>query len=361
MRTPSGSGLETFVDWFAGIGGFRLAGEANGLKCVGACENDKWARQTYKDRFGHEPEFGDAREVNAGAVPDHDLYCAGFPCQSFSTAGKKLGFNDARGTLFFEICRVLEAKQPNYVLLENVKGLLLAPFRDESGQIMPETTGWVFYRILETLGDLGYTVQWQVLDSRHWVAQHRERTYIVGSSRAVPVPEVFPLFDAAGKVAQDTGVINLKGNLYGKGQAGRVHSVDGLSPTLDTRNQNAIIDDDGPWRSNPLGNVSLWSHPPSLNGGKHQGQTGRVYGPGSISPTIDTGRSTLVDAGHGLRVLTPVERERLMGFPDGWTDGVSDAQRFRQTGNAVVTKVASAIISRLVECHANGGRRADGE
>jgi len=313
-------GLETFVDWFAGIGGFRLAGETNELKCKGACENDKRARQTYAKNFGHEPEFGDARDVDPASIPDHDLFCAGFPCQSFSTAGKKLGFQDARGTLFFEICRILDARRPNYFLLENVKGLLLAPFRDASGKIMPETAGWVFYRILETLGDLGYTVQWQVLDSRHWVAQHRERTYIIGNSRAVPFPEVFPLFDDTREMADNT-----------------------------------------PWRSMPLGNVASWSQPPSLRTNPnpwHQGQTGRVYGPGSTCPTLSTGREPMLDDGGRLRVLTPVERERLMGFPDGWTDGVSDDQRFKQTGNAVVTKVAAEVIRALAECHANGGRRA---
>jgi len=316
-------GLDIFTDWFAGIGGFRIAGEANGLKCIAACENDKYARRIYAKNFGHEPEFNDAREVNPKSVPDHDLFCAGFPCQSFSTAGKKLGFQDAKGTLFFEICRVLDAKRPNYFLLENVKGLLIAPFRDAAGKIMPETSGWCFYRILETLGDLGYTVQWQVLDSRHWVAQHRERTYIVGNSRAVPCPEVFPLFDDTRAMAGNT-----------------------------------------PWRSNPLGNVANWSQPPSLRTNPnpwHQGQTGRVYGPGSVCPTLSTGREPMLDDGGRLRILTPVERERLMGFPDNWTEGVSDDQRFKQTGNAVVTKVAAEVIRTLVECHANGGHRSEKE
>jgi len=295
-------GLSSFVDWFAGIGGFRLAGEANGLECVASCENDKWARQTYAKRFGHEPEFADARDVDPWEVPGHDLFCGGFPCPSFSIAGKRLGFQDERGALFFEVCRLLEAKRPNYAVLENVTGLLSAPFVDEQGLAVPETSGWVFYRILESLGDLGYNVQWQVLHSRHWVPQDRRRVYIVCSARDVPFPEVFPLFDIAGEVEGNKG-----------GQAiGRLH--------------------------------------------KHQG--GRVYGPGSACPTLTAGdKGPFVDTGTGLRLLTPIEKERLQGFPDGWTEGVSDSQRMKQAGNAITVQVATEVIKRLVECHGNQGRR----
>ncbi len=301
------TGLETFVDWFAGIGGFRLAAEQNGLECVGACDNDSWARQTYAARFGHEPEFGDTREVDVGDIRDHDLFTGGFPCPAFSIAGKRQGFQDPRGTLFFEICRVLDAKKPSYAILENVEGLLSAPLVDEAGSAVPETAGWVFYRILETLGNLGYTVQWEVLHSRHWVPQDRRRVYIVCSSGRVPVPAVFPLFDDAGPM-----VGHSRGD--GRGPIGKLHN--------------------------------------------HQG--GRVYAPWSIGPTLDTGHGPLVDIGDGrLRLATPLERERMQGFPDNWTEGVSVTQRERQTGNAITVQCAEAVIRRLVECHANGGRRAD--
>lgn len=298
-------GLETYVDWFAGIAGFGIAAEKNGLKCKGACDNDRFARQTYAKNFGHEPEFGDATEVDPREVPDHDLFCAGFPCPAFSIAGKRQGFRDPRGTLFFEICRILETKQPNYALLENVEGLLSAPFVDESGVAVPETAGWVFYRILESLGDLGYSVQWQVLYSRHWVPQDRRRVYIVCNSRKVPFPEVLPLFDIAGEVGRNKGI-------PGHGPIGKLHS--------------------------------------------HQG--GRVYGPGSIGPTLTAGdKSPFIDDGIGLRLMTPVERERSQGFPDDWTEGVSDSQRMKQCGNAITTYAAEAVIRQLVECHGNGGPR----
>lgn len=297
-------GLETFVDWFAGIGGFRLAAERNGLKCVGACDNDQYARQTYARQFGHEPEFSDARDVNTGEVPDHDLFCGGFPCPAFSLSGKRAGFEDERGSLFFEICRVLEAKQPNYFVLENVAGLLSAASVDEDGRTLPGTAGWVFYRILEDLGDLGYNVQWQVLHSRHWVPQDRRRVYIVGSHGRVPLPEVLPLLDITGEVAVNPG------REYGP--IGKIHS--------------------------------------------HQG--GRVYGPNSIAPTLMAqDKGPFLDDGKGLRLLTPVEKERAQGFPDGWTEGVSDTQRMKQCGNAITVQVAQEVIRRLVECHGNSGRR----
>jgi DNA (cytosine-5)-methyltransferase 1 len=300
-------GLETFVDWFAGIGGFRLAGERNGLKCVGACDNDKYARQTYKARFGHEPEFSDAREVDPSEVPDHDLFCAGFPCPAFSLAGKRAGFKDERGALFFEIARIIEARHPNYFLLENVKGLLSAPVVDYDGQTVPDTAGWVFLRILETLGNLGYSVQWQVLHGRRWVPQDRQRVYIVGNSRTVPFPEVLPLFDSSDKVDED--------KRRATGPIGKLH--------------------------------------------KHQG--GRVYGPGSCGPTLDTGKGPLLDIDGRLRIATMVERERMQGFEPGWTEGVSDQQRIRQTGNAIVVQAATEVIRRLVECHGNQGRRLDSQ
>ena len=300
-------GLETMVDWFAGIGGFRLAGEANGLKCVGACDYDKYARQTYSNRFGHEPEFTDAWNVITSEVPDHDLFCGGFPCPAFSIAGKRKGFQDERGQLIYAVGAILEEKRPNYALLENVMGLLTAPVF-EQGEAAGGTAGQVYYRILEMLGDLGYTVQWHVLYSRHWVPQDRRRIYILASRRELPVPEVFPLFDFTEEMV---------------GNVERIHAA--------------------------IGRV-------------HQHQGGRVYGPNSIIPTLtagDKGPFVHMNDGRNLRLVTPLEKERLQGFPENWTEGVSDSQRMKQCGNAITVPVATEVIRRLVECHGNQGRRLE--
>ena len=145
-----------YFDIFAGIGGFRSGLEkAGGFKCVGYCEIDKYAKKAYETLYDTENEvyYDDARKIDPNELPDLDLICGGFPCQSFSIAGKRGGFDDARGTLFFEIARIAAVKKPKYLLLENVPGLL------------SHDGGRTFATILGTLDELGYDVEWQVLNS----------------------------------------------------------------------------------------------------------------------------------------------------------------------------------------------------
>jgi len=173
-----------FFDLFAGIGGFRIALEREGFTCVGFCEIDKWARKLYKAYYNvrEEEEYEDATKINPEDLPDFDILCAGFPCQAFSIAGKRRGFEDTRGTLFFEIARIAKVKRPTYLLLENVKGLLS---HDE---------GRTFEIILKTLDELGYDAEWQVLNSKDFgVPQNRERVFIIGHLRGKSRPKIFPL------------------------------------------------------------------------------------------------------------------------------------------------------------------------
>lgn len=149
--------------------------------CVGYSEIDKYAIQVYEKHFDHK-NYGDITQINEAELPEFDLLVGGFPCQSFSIAGKRGGFNDTRGTLFFDIARILKAKQPRLLLLENVKGLLS---HDE---------GRTFATIISTLDELGYDLQWQVLNSKNFgVPQNRERVFIVGHLRGTHRPEVFPI------------------------------------------------------------------------------------------------------------------------------------------------------------------------
>ena len=161
-----------YFDMFAGIGGFRSALEAiGGFECVGYCEIDKYARQAYEAMYDTRGElfFEDARKIVPEQLPDIDLICGGFPCQSYSQCGRRAGFNDPRGKLFFEIARIAAVKRPEFLLLENVFGLLN---HDESR---------TFETILSTLDGLGYDVAWQVLNSKNFkVPQSRNRVYIVG-------------------------------------------------------------------------------------------------------------------------------------------------------------------------------------
>ena len=161
-----------FFDMFAGIGGFRSGLEAvGGFECIGFCEIDKYAKQAYEAMYDTKGElyFDDARKINPESLPDIDLICGGFPCQSFSIAGERRGFDDVRGTLFFEIARIASAKRPKYLFLENVPGLL------------NHNQGRTFKTILLTLDELGYDVVWQVCNSKDFgVPQSRKRVYIIG-------------------------------------------------------------------------------------------------------------------------------------------------------------------------------------
>ena len=180
----------TFFDFFAGIGGFRLGLEMAGHQCVGHCEIDKYANLSYEAM--HRPKdtevfFNDIRTINPWDMPECDIYAGGFPCQSFSINGKRRGFADTRGTLFFEIMRLAKERHPKYIFLENVRGLL-----NHNG-------GDTFEVIISTMAELGYSVEWQVLNSRHFgVPQNRERVFIVGHFGGITRYPILPITSGAG-------------------------------------------------------------------------------------------------------------------------------------------------------------------
>lgn len=180
-----------FFDMFAGIGGFRSGLEAiGGFECVGYCEIDKYAKQAYEAMYdtGGELYFDDARKIVPEQLPDFDLLVGGFPCQSFSIAGARKGFDDTRGTLFFEIARIAAVKKPKYIYMENVPGLL----NHDSGK--------TFETILHTLDELGYDVCWQVLNSKNFgVPQSRNRVFIIGYLRVQCAGEVLSFTQTSGK------------------------------------------------------------------------------------------------------------------------------------------------------------------
>jgi DNA (cytosine-5)-methyltransferase 1 len=238
----------------------------DGPTCVGYSEIDKYAIQIYERHFNHK-NYGDIRKIKARSLPDFDLLIGGFPCQSFSVAGKRRGFKDTRGTLFFEIARILSAKKPKLLLLENVKGLL------------SHDQGRTFATILSTLDGLGYDIQWEVLNSKNFgVPQNRERVFIVGHLRKESRPEIF-------SIEKDDR------------RCGEQH-VPKQKATRGVRNMSDL--------------KSRWRH------------TMRI------------------------RKLTPIECERLQGFPDGWTEGVSDTQRYKTLGNAVTVNVVAEIAKRII-------------
>lgn len=204
-----------YLDMFAGIGGFRSGLDAvGGFVCIGHCEIDKYANRAYNAIYEPKGEeyYEDARTINPERLPDIDLICGGFPCQSFSIAGRRGGFADARGTLFFEIARIAAVKRPSYLLLENVPGLL------------SHDGGKTFAAILGALSELGCDVAWQVLNSKDFgVPQSRKRVYIIGYLRDRCAGEVFSFTESNGKTLMEI-VPGREGN--------RIYSPRGVSITL---------------------------------------------------------------------------------------------------------------------------------
>ena len=300
-----------FFDLFCGVGGFRLGMERNGNVCIGSCEIEKYARQTYAKNFGHEPEYRDARDINPSELPGFDVLCAGFPCQAFSLAGKKRGFEDTRGTLIYEIIRIAREKQPSFLFLENVKGLL---YHDK---------GNTFKTILNALDEVGYDVTWQVINSKYFVPQSRERLYIIGYFRGKTRQKVFCAYDPIED--QDDRKAN--------------KSQESVSATLTTK-QDRYPNAGFVKVVKAVSSNALTRENPRQNGRK-------IKEEGEPSFTITCIDKGAIQVDGEYRFFTPIECERLQGFPDNWTEGVSDAQRFKQMGNAVTVDVIEHIARFL--------------
>jgi len=336
---------------FRGIGGFDLACRNLNIEIVGGCEIDKYANQVYQKQFGEKPYELDATKIKPEELPDFDLLCAGFPCQTFSIAGKRLGFEESRGTLFFEIARIAREKRPRLLLLENVKGLL------------SHDRGKTFANILATLADIGYDAEWQVLNSKYWVPQKRERIFIIGYLRGTPRPEIFPSIESPGKIAKegkDRQVSQAIDSNYWKG--------------LDNHGQRTMVVEDSIDEVHAQVNRDRYKNEPesddrTLIAWSKSHRTGRSkhdknrHNYGQIEERINTGEANTLNTGDGcrhmstanyvteyktIRKLTPLECERLQGFPDNWTKGISDTQRYKCLGNAVTVPVVEFILSRLI-------------
>ena len=338
-----------FLDLFAGIGGFRLGMEAAGHECVGFCEIDKFARMSYKaihDTKG-EIELHDITAVSDDTVRGIgrvDVICGGFPCQAFSIAGKRQGFEDTRGTLFFEIARFASILRPRLLFLENVKGLL------------SHDRGNTFETILSALDELGYDVEWQVLNSKNFgVPQNRERVFIIGHLRGKRTRGVFP-FGGNSEEINGNNIIQINDSKKIRKQLKyeniwRVIDVKGIAPTLDTmqgRNREPKIKvreaTAQGYAEAEIGDSVNLSHP---NSKTRRGRVGK-----QIANTLLTGESQgVVEPDFRIRKLTPRECWRLQGFPDWAFDKAqkvnSNSQLYKQAGNSVTVNVIKAIARRL--------------
>lgn len=216
----------TFIDLFSGIGGFRLGMERAGHRCKGFCEIDKYARASYKSIFNtsKEVEMHDIKSVTDDfirSIGSVDVIVGGFPCQAFSIAGNRRGFDDTRGTLFFEIARFASILRPSLLFLENVAGLL------------SHESGATFETILRTLDELGYDVEWECINSKAYVPQNRQRLFIIGHSRKSSTRKIFPI-SGTNRTSDKGTRIEKMGNIrkMGKSQSGDVVSVNGIAPTM---------------------------------------------------------------------------------------------------------------------------------
>jgi len=343
----------TFIDFFAGVGGFRKGMMKAGHKPVGWCEIDKHARKSYIaiHEPGDEWNATDIRLVRPEDLPEADCYCFGFPCQAFSIAGQRRGFEDTRGTLFFEVMPLARERQPKYLFAENVAGLL------------SHDGGRTFATILCSLWECGYEWQYQVLNSKNFgVPQNRERVYIIGHLRGTPRPEVFPVFGTDGKVDETDcemrflnrpefvnhkdpvmviqkthgATTTIHNNETGTLQAARVDKIPCI-PVLTAQDRHGIV---------MLG---------VLDGTGHE-QNRRVYSSSGISPTLNgigNGGNHEPKIFHEaiIRKLTPRECWRLQGWDDEDFEKAaavcSDSQLYKQAGNGVTVNVIEAIAKRL--------------
>lgn len=375
-----------FLDLFAGIGGFRLGMERAGHKCIGYCEVDKFARMSYQaiHNTDGEIDYKDITEVTneefrklKGTV---DVICGGFPCQAFSIAGNQLGFEDARGTLFYEIARAAEQIKPRYLFLENVRNLL------------SHDKGKTFTRMLKILDELGYDAEWQVLNSKNFgVPQNRERVFIIAHLRGERTYRLFPIrgenekFNTNGEINQ-VGNIGKSDNFGGNPQVTRVYDINGISPTLNTmqgggREPKILVKEATKqgYAVAGVGDSINFSHP---NSKPRRGRVGKNIantlltsdeqgvvlpqivqkphgfnkgGVHNIAPTITKSsyqeNNFLKTEGVSIRKLTPRECWRLQGFPDWAFDKAqavnSNSQLYKQAGNSVTVNVIEEIAKRL--------------
>lgn len=324
-----------FISLFSGIGGFDYGFIKAGWQCVGWCELDKFAHKAFEilhDPNGEIPNEFDVRNVSNGFIRTVtersgtiDAIVAGFPCQAFSIAGKREGFKDAtRGTLFFEIVRIAEIARPSYLLLENVKGLL-----NHDG-------GKTFEIILNTLDELGYDCQWQVLNSKDFgVPQNRERVFIVASVRGSSRSKVFPIIRENNSTIEVVGMLDVKG----KEQIRRIYSPEHISPCLSTMqggNQEPKI-------------IMPVLTPEKLNK-RQKGRRFKNNGEPAFTLTAQDRHGVMCD--YKIRKLTPLECFRLQSYPDEWyyklkENGFSDSQLYKMAGNGVTSNVSYEIAKRL--------------
>lgn len=311
-----------FIDLFAGIGGFRLALESFGAKCVFSCEINKHSCLTYEKNFGDNP-YSDIRQIKPSEIPPHDILCAGFPCQAFSISGKQKGLNDLRSDVIFLLFKVIEYQRPAILFLENVPNLL------------KHDKGKTFTFILKQLQNLNYQIEYQVLDaSDYQLPQSRRRLFIVAFNKSVfisPIKHSFPASLQQKKLVKDI--------------------LENKSSRLIVNSKNKVIN----WLSKNFSSQISCSKPQRIGVINKGGQGERIYSIYAPAITIsassggsapNTGAYLVNDT---IRGLTPRECARLQGFPDNFIIPVTEKQALQQFGNSLPINVVQYIVKGLID------------
>jgi DNA (cytosine-5)-methyltransferase 1 len=314
--------MNKFIDLCAGIGGFRIGFESYGNECVLTCEIDKFCKKTYTENFFDNFFYQDIKQLDEKNIEDFNILCAGFPCQSFSLAGQQKGFSDVRGTIFFDIVRILNYKQPECFLLENVKNL------------KSHDKGNTFKVISKNLDDLNYWHETFLINAEYFVPQKRERVYIVGLRKDKFTKEEFLIV-----------VEKIKLEYSKQKNKSKPKIKDILEKTVDAK---YTLSD------------KLWGFL-QKHANRHK-QKGNGFGFGLIDPYKDITTRTITaryykDGSEILikqknknpRKLTPRECARLMGYPDNYKIVVSDTQAYKQFGNSVVVPVIQMFAKVLTQ------------
>jgi DNA (cytosine-5)-methyltransferase 1 len=320
----------TFIDLFAGIGGFRIALERCGCKCVFSSEIDTHCQNVYNENFGEIPK-GDITKISSNDIPDFDILCAGFPCQSWSKAGKMLGFNDIRGTLFFDICRIIKDKKPNIVILENVKNLVI------------HNKGKSFKIILQHLKELGYNVSYKVLNAVDFgIPQNRERVIIVATKGNY----TFNFDTLKNKYATKIeDIIDYSNNDYISKDLYTILKEEDI-----TKQKSGLI-------FCGYLNKNIWqtgTNHSKLHLSRCHRQPNRIYSIKGTHPTISSQES----AGRYyvyfpdemcVRKLTIDECYKLMGFPKEFIKDKNKSNAYKQCGNSVVVPMIEEVVKNVIK------------
>ena len=376
------------LDLFSGIGGFSLGLKQAGIEpdWIGYSDIDKHANQLFKRRFPNAKELGSITTIQPDKLPKIDLITFGFPCQDLSIAGKRGGLAANRSSLFFEAIKIIQHKKPKYFIFENVKG------------IFSSNRGKDFDIVLRSIADIGYDGQWELCNTRWYLPQNRERVYFVGHIRGESRPKVFPLTKDDRKIKDngerkkiqiadfrnDEGLRIRKDGVL-PCLARRKHSETDISTMppiiLDTGNTQAVevydyrVDEGlrirknnssptltssmgtGGWNVPMIKSAALRTWPRnsgmSDNEKSERGKRLEIREDDTANTITSHQLDSLLFQNCNIRRLTPTECERLQGFPDGWTEGQSDTQRYKQLGNAVSVPVVKAIMERLYKGESN--------